>query len=120
MNANTNKTYNGWTNYETWNVALWLGNDQGSQNYWSEAAQECYDNAEEEHSFTRVERATLDLSDRLKSEMEEANPVADQASMWADLMGAALSEVNWYEIAEHYIEDVEKDEGEESEENNES
>ena len=21
-------TYNGWTNYETWNVALWLGNDQ--------------------------------------------------------------------------------------------
>ena len=22
--------YNGWTNYETWNVALWLGNDQGS------------------------------------------------------------------------------------------
>ena len=21
------KTYNGWKNYETWNVALWLGND---------------------------------------------------------------------------------------------
>jgi len=23
----TDTTYNGWTNYETWNVALWLGND---------------------------------------------------------------------------------------------
>ena len=22
-------TYNGWTNYETWNVALYIGNDQG-------------------------------------------------------------------------------------------
>ena len=24
----TNKSYNGWTNYETWNVALWIGNDE--------------------------------------------------------------------------------------------
>lgn len=27
-----NKSYNGWTNYETWNVALWIQNDEGLYN----------------------------------------------------------------------------------------
>ena len=25
-------SYNGWENYETWNVALWINNDQGIYN----------------------------------------------------------------------------------------
>lgn len=28
----TSKPYNGWANYETWNVALWIGNDEGLYN----------------------------------------------------------------------------------------
>ena len=30
-------SYNGWKNYETWNVALWIGNDEGMYNF----AKEC-------------------------------------------------------------------------------
>ena len=36
------ETYNGWSNYETWNVALWIGNDEGLY----DAAKTCDDYAE--------------------------------------------------------------------------
>lgn len=111
------KKYNGWTNYETWNVKLWMDNDEGSYNYYTEVAQECYDNAEASESpqFTRDEQATLDLSERLKEGYETAmhdwlEESKRSASVWADLIGAALSEVNWHEIAESMIQDVDKEE----------
>ncbi len=28
----TDNTYNGWTNYKTWNVALWIGNTEALYN----------------------------------------------------------------------------------------
>ena len=34
----TDETYNGWTNYETWNVALWIGNEESLYR----AARRCY------------------------------------------------------------------------------
>jgi hypothetical protein len=102
------KEYNGWFNYETWLVKLWIDNEEGSSSYWNDTAQEVFDEAQADSTFTRDERATLDLSERLKSEFEEAEPDLG-ASFWSDLLNAAMSEVNWYEIAEHYISDVNKE-----------
>lgn len=90
-------SYNGWNNYETWNVALWIDNDQGSQEWAQELTQEYrHDDA-------------WKLGQALKESLEEMMPDLG-ASMWTDLLGAAWSEVDWTEIAEHYLEDLEPEE----------
>lgn len=107
------ETYNGWTNYETWNVNLWMDNEQGSQEYYRETAERTFKHAKPGGTFTKSERATLDFADWLKEEYETASQDIleksnAQASVWADLLGAALSEVNWHEIAKHYIDEAEQ------------
>lgn len=106
------KTYNGWKNYETWNAKLWMDNDEGSYRYWCERADEAYGNAEASQNFTREEQAALDLADQLEQEFdddaEENGMLPKLNGMYADLMNAALSEINWHEIAEHMIADVDK------------
>ena len=33
LTTETDKTYNGWVDYETWNAALWIGGDEGFYNF---------------------------------------------------------------------------------------
>lgn len=97
----TDKTYNGWTNYETWNVKLWMDNEEGTQDYWNQAAEEAL---HYRHHDT-PEEAANQLACRLKDEFQESMPDLG-ASCWADLLNAALSEVNWYEIAQSLVNDA--------------
>lgn len=98
----TRKEYNGWTNYETWVVKLWVDNDEGSNNYWAEQADECLEQATRRH-FDASEATGL-LADAIKEQHETALP--DVQGFAADLLNAAMSEVNWYEIAESLLNDA--------------
>ena len=103
----SSKRYNGWGNYETWLVALWLNNDQSTYSYWQEAAERFQENASECQQvqsgvWTIDEAAKFTLGDALRSEIEEGNPI-EEVCLYGDLLQAALSEVNWYEIAESYL-----------------
>jgi hypothetical protein len=92
----TNNTgYEGWTNYETWLVPLWIDNDCGTYQQRLALVQEVQKTQPED-------RQARELADRLKEWIEEENPCSE-SSLHRDLLGAALSEVNWLEIAEHFL-----------------
>ena len=73
-------TYNGWTNYETWCVHLWL------------TKPETYAAAQEAARTVRPEPELRDLVETLYD--------LPQSGLAADLIGNALDAVNWKEIVE--------------------
>lgn len=83
------RKYNGWTNYETWATKLWMDNDEGLYLYWKERAGATV------HAHK--------LADELKEWHIDNMPEID--GLYNDLLHGALSEVNWYEIAEALMED---------------
>jgi len=101
--------YNGWPNYETWAVHLWLTNEEGSYNYWRELAAEAKKQApawaNASGVFNKEQAARYHLADQLKDELEEGSPLAGTADLYTDLLGAAMSEVNWSRIAEAFLEE---------------
>tara|TARA_R100001510_G_C7655208_1_gene214233 strand:- start:4017 stop:4298 length:282 start_codon:yes stop_codon:yes gene_type:complete len=80
------KEYNGWYNYETWQCALWLDNDQ----YLYEAAKFCH-NEEELQEL---------VHDHLYEDMKSA------ASLATDIVNAWMTEVNYREIWENRYEEL--------------
>lgn len=75
--------YNGWSNYETWLVALWLNNDQASYNALI--------------ALKAVGGSTYSKAESLEElvrELYEFEPVG----IVADLVNSAFARVDWVEI----------------------
>jgi hypothetical protein len=89
----TDKTYNGWTNYETWrvNFEIFDGFDYTDHGY---------DGLNEDDAY--------DLGQYLKEYANEIIFTSDSpSSLMEDYARAFLQAVNWREIAAHKIEEVE-------------
>lgn len=82
--------YQGWTNYETWNVHLWFSNVEQAYRFWKERAE--------------VLRDVYALADAMKAVIEANMPEPGQ-NTYSDLLGHAVSRVNWDEIAAAFMEE---------------
>lgn len=102
--------YNGWKNYETWVMGFWIDNDQWSYNTAREVVRDAY-TALETNAFLQGQPedlanryATGRAADALRDWQEEQMPEIE--GVWTDLLRAAFSEIDWYEIAENMLAEV--------------
>jgi len=103
--------HQGWTNYETWCVKLWLDNDEGSYDYWREQTREAWQDAPSNVFMDGPDKRDREVQSALASQLKDHfDDSTDQLeglndTVYADLLNAALSEVNWHEIAKALIDD---------------
>ena len=106
--------YNGWTNKQTWLVALWIDNDgyAGGADAVAERAQEIVD--EEGKDGDAIRRLADHIRESIEENIAQEAPYPS-ASLTSDIVGHAMALVDWEEIAGHYVDaaEGEEDEGEE-------
>ena len=89
---NTNKTYNGWSNYETWVTNLCLDNDESTSKFFNERAIFWSQAESTSEVWTREESAVFNLALEIEANIETNNPLNDSASLYTDLLNAAIEE----------------------------
>ena len=104
-------TYNGWTNYETWCVNLHLNNEQATQEEWQDEARSCLEVAATDleavsdvpYDSQRIRDEAIHVLRRVMKNTFGDDNCPEVEGFYGDLLRAALSEVNWHEIASHFV-----------------
>lgn len=101
-------TYNGWKNYPTWAVNLWLSNDEGLYNATREIVSEIATEWEPRSDLVTLrESHEFYVAAALKEWVTDDLAPDLGASFAADLLGYALDSVDWHEIAKAWLGDAE-------------
>lgn len=97
------ETYNGWTNYETWAVGMFLDGNYTGEGTYREVLELVEHRNGEEDNPTRTRILAEDLKDYVEQKILGDDAPATLAT---DLLGTTLSEVNWHELAESKLSEL--------------
>ena len=95
-----NEKYNGWTNYETWVINIWVDNDEEIYLTMRDIINS-YDWTGKTYELSKVLQEWYD---------KKVEKLGLENGVMHDLLTGALSAVNWYELADHYITDYKDEE----------
>lgn len=90
--------YNGWKNYCTWAAALWIDNEESTYRYFRERVEEIKAETDDENE------RKYQLAELIKEFIEDNAPELS-ASVYSDLLGFALGEIDFYEIAGNMLQE---------------
>jgi hypothetical protein len=101
--------YNGWINYETWAVYLWLSNEKGPYRFYHKQAQSQLAQAMEDRlTPTKEDMAVAEerLAEYMKTEHNVMAMVIVDNGLYSDLLTTSLGRVDWHEVARAFLEEV--------------
>jgi len=100
----TDNTYNGWTNWETWNTNLWMTNEEALLDEAHEIMAHYIDDGRETDESTARTVDTYGAGKALREWWDELF-APEATGPLSDAWSATLGEVNWDEIAEGLAEE---------------
>lgn len=102
-------TYNGWANRESWALVLWLDNDEGLQGSVRELAETTVAWEKPEEVVWKLEEAIKvwvdDLFDQQWWLDNFGSPMPREINLMQQDVGSTWR-INWREVAEHYLADL--------------
>lgn len=103
--------YNGWKNYPTWNVKLWLDNDESTVEWVKSMYAEAADNIGKGAQlrpmvFSLKEWTLFEFRDRLEDAIKrQAEMEIETPSMFTDCLQWAIGQADFFQIAKAYQEE---------------
>jgi len=84
--------YQGYENYETWCVSLWLNNSEADYEHFRELAKELKD----------VKKLAISIENEIGNYGDE---LIESACLFKDLLNNSLEVVNWEEVAKDFLDE---------------